>query len=836
MKPYLLAPLLLALSLVAARADDLPPDSYPGIRGPDGKLIPSVAAYLGKDVHTLTLTVSPELLKARSNFGYSDDEIKQYFSTPVKLTIDDTGLNKTFLKPPPPPGVHPRVIFNPEDLPGIRDRLAKTKAGQVIFAAIKAHIADTLTGDKAKFRADYDALAAGTVPADKLDGNVPFTMLYEAFRCLVEDDKVGGQKVAAAITTLSQVTQRDFDANLANPRNANSKNDFQSVAKGPTFEGTLGLDYDFAYNFMTDDQRKTVRQVIVNTTTGMTGLGCETLRTLHTGTSNWISWNARALFLICAIEGEPGYDKSTYDRFANSETNFIASMYPTGEAFEGWGKDFMFVEHMIIVAKRNPELSTLGYANARSAYNNYFMSMMSPWGGNFTFCDSLASSGCKIARNADVLMYHALLPDDLAVDFVFRNQIEGDYDRLGEKNINTHHPFAVMDELCCAIFATDLKDISWDDEYAKLTADRPLTYFSEDTCNMATRSGWSKDALYLNYLNRAIPGGHQYCDRSHFSLYGNGRFWSIYHYARQIGEQYKPLNRSVLLADGEGASVAPAQCVAFVDQPKATFEATDLSLPWNFQSTGLQRPAKGETTSASTFNYNQFRLHPSPLPWMSLATSQLPDWYTSEKPDPAKAPQWYQRLTVKKAFRTVGLVRGAHPYSLIVDDLQLDDQSHHYDWGMILPDDVVLGSATATSTTANAAGADITLNENPKPDPKATAPPETDRHLLVRVLSASQLTDPPAVVDTLTLPNPPQRNMEIPKLHVTSDSVSPDFKMLLFSYKEGDTLPTTTWSADHKSVTIAWPDQSDVVTLTPGADGRTHITVVRGGATLAAVN
>ena len=82
--------------------------------------------------------------------------------------------------------------------------------------------------------------------------------------------------------------------------------------------------------------------------------------------------------------------------------------------------------------------------------------------------------------------------------------------------------------------------MSWDDEFGQMTKGYPLTYFSEDTCNLITRSAWDKDALYLNYLNRAIPGGHQYCDRSHFSLYGLGRFWSIYHYGRQVHEQYLP--------------------------------------------------------------------------------------------------------------------------------------------------------------------------------------------------------------------------------------------------------------------------------------------------------
>ena len=122
-------------------------------------------------------------------------------------------------------------------------------------------------------------------------------------------------------------------------------------------------------------------------------------------------------------------------------------------------------------------------------------------------------------------MYHALFPKDVAGDFIYRNQIEGDYTKILGGRVNTQHYFAVMDALCCAIYATDLMPTNFDKELATLSDGRPLTYFSEDTCNMITRSAWSKDALYLNYMTRAVPGGHVYCDRSHFSLYGLGRYW-----------------------------------------------------------------------------------------------------------------------------------------------------------------------------------------------------------------------------------------------------------------------------------------------------------------------
>ncbi len=793
----------------ALAAEALPPEVYPSLRDGD-HLISCVASHLGQDVKPYVLPTDPEMIKRHRNFGYTDGELQKWFSAPVTMTLDETGMERSFITPPPAPGLHPRVIFNGDDLPAIRQRLSGSGAGKAVMGDIRAHLLKTLTGPTAEFRGDFDKLVAGDQTAAVfVNRDVPYCLMYEAFRCLVDDDREGGRKVAAAVTTLAQIDARKLAEAIAKEKAKGAKgapDDWRIVAQEATHEGTLGLDYDFAYGWMTDEQRAAVRGTIAASSAGMTNIGCETLHALHTGTSNWISWCARLIFLAAAIEGEPGSDPETYRRCADAQTNFVASMYGTGEAYEGWGKNFLFMEHLIVMAKRGREV--IASAAIRAAYNDCFVASMNPWGGAFTFCDSLGGSGNKISRNADVMIYHALFPKDVCGDFMYRNQIDGDYANITGGRVNTHHPFAVMDSLCCAIFASDFTPgATWDAEYAQVTKGRPLTCFSQDTCNLVTRSAWDKDALYLDYLTRAIPGGHIYCDRSHFSLYGLGRYWSIYHVMRQVHEQYLPANRSVLLADGEGPSIAEGKCVQMTDGPQATVIATDLGIAWNWQSRGIVKPPKGATTGALPYTFNDFRLHPSPIAWMGMPLGDLPNWYTSEKPpaDDHERADWYQRpVPVRKAFRTAALVRGAHPYALIVDDLQKDDQPHAYDWGMILADDLALGSAKSTGDATHPQ-ADIVLDEKPKPPAKGQPAPSADRHLLIRVLEAAQLdATAPATVDTLSVPNPPQKDMQITKLHIPSQAVSADFKLLLLPYRDGQPLPQTTWSADHLGVTVAW--------------------------------
>jgi hypothetical protein len=119
------------------------------------------------------------------------------------------------------------------------------------------------------------------------------------------------------------------------------------------------------------------------------------------------------------------------------------------------------------------------------------------------------------------------------------------------------------------------------------------------------------------------------------------------------------------------------------------------------------------------------------------------------------------------------------------------------------------------------------------PVEKKIADAEKDRHLLVRVLAAAALdATKVASIEVMPMPNPPQKDMQINKLHITSHSISPDFKILLFPYRDGKPLPTTTWSSDSLTVTISCPDQKDQVTFTPSKDGRTRLKIVRGGETV----
>lgn len=783
--------------------------------------VPAVTGILNNaHAETLSIPLDKEMVQRRGNLGYTDEEIQTYFSAPLLLEIDRTGLNREMLKPPPPNGVHPRVLFNPEDLPAIRNRLERTASGRLVLSNIRKHVEKELRSPGGSVHDIYNQLVAGE-NLESLDSkqvtSAAFITLYEAFLCLLDNDEANGCRAAAAITSLARITDREVLANRAiEASKENPWMNFQGIAKGPSYQGTLGLMYDFVHGWMTEDQRAITRTAIANASAGLTYIGAETLRTLHSNTSNWIPWTSRMIFLVASIEGEPGYDPKSWDRCVEAMTAFIAAFFDTGEAYEGWGKNYVFYEHLAVIGKRGRDV--VAATKLRNVFRQYFVHALLPWGNGFTFYDSQGGTGSGIARNADVVMYRHFFPDDPAGEYIFRNQIRGDYGRLTEPNrINTRHPFSVTDALCVALYATDFdSDLPDPDARARVTRDRPLSLYTEDTGNLITRTDWSPDSLYLYYLNRGVIGGHRYSDRSHFSLYSHGRPWGIYRSMRQIDSHRRPHNRSVVTTAEDGPSYSPARCVAFADTPDATLVASDLSIPWDFG--GLV-----------PYSFNHYRINRDSRPWMDFPVADLPDWMTSLRPVPKPGKEKVapsRTPGVRYAYRSALLVRGKHPYVLVVDDVQIDDQPHDYLWNMTVADDVVV---RGSSRSGEGAMNDLLLGE------KETVEGKPERRLLVRQLDESaQATTPESGprLENLVLPNPPQPDINLPKIVLPDNSVVPGYRVLLFPHVEGAPLPTTRWNTDRTRLRIDWPDQSDEIVFSSNEDHRTRLDVLRTGKSL----
>ena len=191
--------------------------------------------------------------------GYTIEELREDFP-PIErwaelgISPDPDRLAASYakdrFKSPPPPGVHPRVYFNPEDVPIIRQRLKTSRLARTRWELIRGRLlqisprredwedipysekdVEAAAPDYLRqgrrinrrmgFRGPWvggwvNDLAAGKDPeglAGKWHMNtfhsqrqyLMHLLPFEAFRCLIEEDKAGGRRVGAALATICRL-------------------------------------------------------------------------------------------------------------------------------------------------------------------------------------------------------------------------------------------------------------------------------------------------------------------------------------------------------------------------------------------------------------------------------------------------------------------------------------------------------------------------------------------------------------------------------------------------------------------------------------------------------
>jgi len=802
--------------------------------------------------------------QAAARTGYSPDELRSWFPpieewpvAPKPGKLADTFAAERF-KAPPKPGVHPRIYFGPDDLPAIRTRLEQTQVGRLQMAAIRGRLLqvsprreDWESVPYKPKQEDYEryasrgmhieprmgyrgpwmggwvnALAAGRVPDDleKAWDEHPnknskrylmHLMPYEAFRCMIDEDEAGGKRIAAAAATLCARHLKSLDR-------FTRTSDWQAVYAWLSSH-SIGLTYDWAHRWMTDAQRDTVRKTIAAVTRGKAYLGLDHPPGFPGNTSNWNIIHANLLPLVLAIEGEEGYDAAVAQRIVEGLRKWVyVASGPQGAPFEGLNKSAYGAQWLLPLAGRGAPF--LGTEYARNHARKFLLHTMVPWGG-----EHVVETGIGGLR-ADIRFFKFAHPKDPVIDILYAATVRERFapDARGSwPNIRTTYAplwtLFVADDPIGAQGASYDFEKAYDRVLAQLRKDEPLTWFSDYRGLVISRSAWSRDALHLCFEPRHVPGGHTRASRNEFVLSGLGRLWAH----RTVAVEDTSELHSVVLVDGKGQGKSGGRCpagrtVAFADSPLATFAAADAA--WAYSR--LLVSADKANAQPVPESPNDHRLARSPLPWMSKPWSVLPNWATGCKPAPGKDPgghgHWVPYNPVAHAYRTCGLVRGEHPYVLVLDDLRRDDAEHLYEWLMQVPGDLVLDTI-ALDAKSQSQEFDVILKPQSEDD---------GRRLLVRVLQAG---DGPAGLASCrhgtrleTYGGEHRRRVTLYKrLVLPLRAATAHYKVLLFPHRERQKLPLTTWDAKRTELSIVWPDQQDVYSFGPPEKERTTFTLRR---------
>lgn len=752
----------------------------------------------------------------------------------VEVRDDPEGFAAGRLSKVPPPGVHPRILISPEDLPGLRKRLAETENGRLLHAMLKARVEDSLRDPEKWSSRLYQKLAAGdkegvlALVSEK--GGFPpnighyqpwlYAIVMELFDAMIEEDAVRGKQAAAAIATYAELIRPGLEKALSAPM---SDDVWRVRVSGPiTGSGVvdqglreglgghlLGYAYDFGYNFMTGDQRSAVRGVIASATRGRLWIGARLPH--HFRNWNWIAVGLQQPLLALSIEGEEGYDPRVYKLGAEIARDYLTyGISASGESTEAvgytqfglvWGNPFF-----VAAARRGENLLVHGHHRAML---DWYVHSMEP--GRFRFT-SHGDGGDVAPAIWTLAMWRYFFPDDGRADFLWQGLVRG---------LNTDvENFHIIEPM---LWAGDAKpvDHAWGADLGLAT-----TKFDPVRGSLNARSAWSADAASVQFECRvdSVGGSHEHADRGNFTLFAHGRSW-----AKENFRSVETRHHNCVLIDGMGQGFwpGPGRWLGHEEKNGVLTAAADAAEAYNWW---WPKQIVSEPREFVRFKYPRWESYGTEAAEFREKYAGVPVerdtrpavvafWKGFGKTDPRlwDEDSWPVRLPhnpVKRAFRGIAFHKGANPWLLVVDDIQKDENERLYEWLMqtgfdtevvsISGNDIILGDAFIKRDAAG-----------------MPAPEKGERLLLVRVLDLKDPVDPHRYTTkpSFRLEAFERRDSLAPeartgslsgarsfgmdkRLVIGSRSVSPDFKILLYPHRHGDPLPVTAWDAATGRLTI----------------------------------
>lgn len=768
---------------------------------------------------------------------------------------DDDGFAFDRLTAVPEPGIHPRVLFSPEDIPQIRERLENTEDGREMLATLRKRVNESILARGTWENEFYEALVEGDIDEAKRvwnEDNKPNSrpghyqpyLLYEivlhAFDCLIHNDRAAGRRCAAAVASYAKMIEPAIEeqfsvgelsddvwrVKVTGPHTGSAKED-QGVRKLVGYH-LLGYAYDFTAPFMTNLQKNQVRSVIALVTNGKVWLGAAMPKNWRVW--NWVMVGLGQPLLALSIEGEPGYDERVYEMGVEILNDYLTyGITPMGSSTEAVGyTQFGFVwgsPFMLAAARRGDNYFTHEHYRAM---NEWYLHTLQPFGAQWT---SYGDGGDRGPAVYNLALLRHFYPEDSGIELLWQQMLKEDGGTTFQRNFHMLLPM---------IAAADSEGAEIEIQELGL----PLTWFDEDRGFVAARNSWDEDAAYLQFEARpdSFMHGHEHADRGSFNFSALGRVWAKDNF-RSVESRY----HNVVMIDGagQGFQPGPVEWLEFDDSDQALIASVNLkdAYDWFWPKPIITKNPDPAVTPR--FNFDRWKSYaeqskqfvedyagvekgPETREVVANHHKGYKDFISARFWDEDPIPTRVSHNPVQYAYRTILFRKGDHPYVIVVDDIRKSEEEHEYVWQM------QMGLDTAVARMEEA---DIVLADD-RPRQRVRwgfqRLDKGERALLVRVLEQAE----PALnrdyhtrgsprletVERIDMLKPEGRSFGLDKrLVIPSRSVEPNFKILLLPFREGDELPKTIWNEDQTELRIEWSDQTDLLSFQKDAEGRTRV-------------
>ncbi len=625
-----------------------------------------------------------------------------------------------------------------------------------------------------------------------------------ALYALLTDDDELGTKVATAIANYYGAIEGAIAAYLDRPEVYGA-----AWCQVPAWIGPmdLGLNYDFAARWMTAEQSGLVRGVIARLVAGRRGYGQN--GPLRVRDNHWATRDLTLFLANLALEGEEGFDAEVHEcgvetvkAFHQWGINENGTLYESNGA-AGASLQFQLLS-MVALARR--DVDTFGHPHWRKLMESQ-VQCTSPDGQVAALRGRYG--GGPLNRQI-VAAWKVLYPNDRCADYLLGpapGMADFDPQRYGEQLAasDTAH-LALVGPTAAGLGRTLLYDAGWRTT-SREELGLPLDFSDSAQGLFSARSDNSDEALWMHMQARPdlyLGAGPTHHDAGSFYLQSHGVTWGR---EGLLAEDARSKNHSVVLIDGVGQDdgtglAAPrVEYLGAVTNDDGAVASADLRYAYDYVWTTQvddwgSEPAAGRSWELET---------DSSVVDVFKGTQRYRINYWA----PPLHNPWFPTLrtpfnAVAYAYRSTALIRGAHPYALVVDDICKDESTHVYTWQMM----GAFRTAGATEIGRSLGSEMLILTAGEAEGTPAGAP-----MLLVREVGPS----------TCQLENADDRT------RVVAETVECRFRILLVPFRMGEEVPRIDVDSYTGNVAITWSDQSDELEFEVGKDDRTRLKVSRGG-------
>jgi hypothetical protein len=699
---------------------------------------------------------------------------------------------------------------------------------------------------------------------------VPECLTNMALYCLLTNDNVHGRQAAAAIANYfklreplidewNSVSDSEFSTSYTRPDGTlsevggNGANTAWRNIHGIVAHMNLGLSLDFAGKWMTAEEKDLMRRVIAKATYGRRGYGQD--GSVRFRDINWVAWDLPNFLALTAIEGLEGFDKEAYESNCETVKAFAEwGIDPNGVIYESNGKTpggmQFFTLSMIALARRGDNV--WGHPHVRKLLQGQIQ-MTSPDGkvivnsgtqyvpfsrSNFSF-ETIEEFKAFYPENkdADYLLSQAKNFADLD-----ENNHEWQFDDFDAQSYAKKVASIPRLRMPSPTYPGFVHGFLYNTDFEHTTRTQlnlPLTFNAPVHGVFSGYSDSSPNATWIDMMVRPdhyLGGGHHHSDAGmiHFSAMGVDWFTES-----PFPQSYDGKYHNQVLVDGvsepESASdlgtgyQAAATYIGEIGTDAGAFATADLTNSYSYR----WQTQPGQVWEAKLSKLN-WELDPSEQNMKTFAGTshyKMRPWWATYTYSNYIATSRAPFNPMQYVYRSVGLVRGTHPYAVVVDNLKKDDKTHLYQWT------AMLNGGVYQADVSGLAPGQVVLAARPY-DQKATnnksliKPDKGEPLLLVCAIApdangAGLMPDIKVSTEIGPINSKQARTTYYDRIAISTNAKDVAYRVILIPFHYGDDLPAVNITAG--KATIVWKGQSDIILFDKDAEKRDHIKVQRDG-------